>query len=46
MPSWGAPMLIGPGSIHVAHGSEERVPKKDLVDAVGYYHRIASDLLG
>ena len=24
---WGEPFLIGPGSIHVAHTLEERVPK-------------------
>lgn len=45
LPSWGTPMLIGPGSIHDAHGAEERVLKSQLVDAVGYYRRIAADLL-
>lgn len=45
LPSWGTPMLIGPGSIHDAHGAEERVSKRQLVDAVGYYRRIAADLL-
>lgn len=45
LPSWGTPMLIGPGSIHDAHGAAERVSKSQLVDAVDYYRRIASDLL-
>src|SRR5437879_8905559 len=27
--TWGQPFLIGPGSIHVAHTSEERIPKKE-----------------
>ena len=25
--AWGEPFLIGPGTIHVAHTLEERVPK-------------------
>ena len=45
MPSWGTPLLIGPGSIHVAHSATERVLKSELVDAVGYYRRIAETLL-
>ena len=42
----GRPLLIGPGSIHVAHSATERVLKSELVDAVGYYRRIAETLLG
>ncbi|MDE3261319.1 MAG: M20/M25/M40 family metallo-hydrolase [Acidobacteriota bacterium] len=45
MPSWGTPLLIGPGSIHDAHTAHEHVLKRDLVDAVGYYQRIAHELL-
>lgn len=45
MPSWGTPLLIGPGSIHDAHTAHEHVLKSDLVDAVGYYQRIAHELL-
>lgn len=37
---WGQPLLIGPGSIHVAHTLEERVPKKELTEAVELYQRI------
>ncbi|HEY3743736.1 MAG TPA: M20/M25/M40 family metallo-hydrolase [Bryobacteraceae bacterium] len=35
--AWGKPYLIGPGTIHVAHTSEERVPKDQLAAAVGMY---------
>jgi acetylornithine deacetylase len=35
--SWGQPLLLGPGSIHVAHTSEERVLKRELLDAVNLY---------
>lgn len=45
MPSWGTPLLIGPGSIHDAHTAHEHVLKSDLVDAVGYYRKIAHALL-
>jgi acetylornithine deacetylase len=34
---WGEPFLLGPGSIHVAHTPDERVPKRQLVEAVGLY---------
>ena len=36
--AWGQPYLIGPGTIHVAHTSQERVPKDQLAAAVGIYH--------
>jgi acetylornithine deacetylase len=42
---WGQPLLIGPGSIHVAHTSEERVPKAELVDAVNLYRQLVKRLL-
>ena len=35
--AWGKPMLIGPGSIHVAHTAEERIAKKELREAVEIY---------
>jgi acetylornithine deacetylase len=35
--AWGKPHLIGPGTIHVAHTSEERIPKDQLAAAVGIY---------
>jgi acetylornithine deacetylase len=43
--SWGRPFLLGPGSIHVAHTSEERVPKKELIAARGIYQQMAKTLL-
>ena len=43
--AWGKPFLFGPGSIHVAHTTEERIPKRQLIDAIKFYQRIASDLL-
>jgi len=42
--AWGQPFLIGPGSIHVAHTTEERIPKKQLVEAVGLYRRLVEQL--
>jgi len=42
--SWGKPFLFGPGSIHVAHTSEERVPKRQLLEAVEIYQRIVKQL--
>ncbi|HUB77767.1 MAG TPA: M20/M25/M40 family metallo-hydrolase [Bryobacteraceae bacterium] len=41
---WGQPFLIGPGSIHVAHTLEERVPKRELTEAVELYQRIVRQL--
>jgi acetylornithine deacetylase len=43
--AWGEPFLIGPGSIHVAHTAEERIPKKELCDAVEIYARMITQLL-
>lgn len=43
--AWGKPFLIGPGSIRVAHTAEERISKKQLIDAVEIYARIAAQLL-
>jgi acetylornithine deacetylase len=41
---WGEPFLIGPGTIHVAHTLEERVPKAQLTEAVELYQRIVKEL--
>ena len=43
--AWGKPFLIGPGSIHVAHTAEERIAKKELLEAVEIYTRMATRLL-
>ena len=44
--AWGQPYLLGPGTIHVAHTSEERVPKGQLVEAVEIYRAMVRQLLG
>ena len=43
--TWGQPLLLGPGSIHVAHTSEERIAKLDLIAAVEMYARLVKELL-
>ena len=43
--NWGEPLLLGPGSIHVAHTPHERVAKKELLEAVKLYVRVAKQLL-
>jgi len=43
--NWGNPLLLGPGSIHDAHTSEEKVAKKDLEEAVKLYVQISRKLL-
>ena len=35
--AWGEPFLLGPGSIHVAHTPDEKIGKKELLDAVDLY---------
>jgi len=42
--NWGQPLLIGPGSIHVAHTDREYVEKKQLQDGVDLYCGIAKRL--
>ena len=42
---WGKPLLIGPGSIHVAHTDSEYIEKKQLLEAIDLYARIARELL-
>jgi acetylornithine deacetylase len=42
--AWGEPFLLGPGTIHVAHTLEERVPKSQLTEAVELYQQIVKDL--
>jgi acetylornithine deacetylase len=43
--SWGEPLLIGPGSIHVAHTEGEYIEKQQLHDAIDLYCRIAEQLI-
>jgi acetylornithine deacetylase len=42
--AWGQPLLVGPGSIHVAHTNGESVEKRQLQDAVELYCSIARQL--
>lgn len=42
--NWGQPLLVGPGSIHVAHTEGEYVEKKQLADAVDLYSAIVRKL--
>jgi acetylornithine deacetylase len=43
--TWGKPLLIGPGSIDVAHTEGEYIEKRELLEAIDIYVRIATDLL-
>ena len=43
--SWGRPLLLGPGTIHVAHTLEERISKRELVEAVEMYANVVRTLL-
>ena len=42
--NWGEPLLIGPGSIHVAHTEGEFIDKQQLSDAIDLYCTIAKRL--
>ena len=42
--AWGKPFLLGPGSIHVAHTLDERIPKKEQREAVALYQRMVRQL--
>ena len=43
---WGEPLLLGPGSIHVAHTDGEYILKKQLHEAIELYCKVAKQLLG
>ena len=45
LPAWGKPLLLGPGSILVAHTKDEFVLKKDLENAVDLYVSLTRRLL-
>jgi acetylornithine deacetylase len=44
--NWGEPLLIGPGSIQVAHTEGEYIEKQQLSDAIDLYSKIAKQLAG
>lgn len=43
--NWGAPLLLGPGSITVAHTADEHVSARELHQAVDLYASLARTLL-
>ncbi|HEX8899474.1 MAG TPA: peptidase dimerization domain-containing protein, partial [Chthoniobacterales bacterium] len=42
--NWGRPLLIGPGSILVAHTDHERINKRELIEAVDLYVKLVKSL--
>jgi acetylornithine deacetylase len=44
--SWGTPLLLGPGSIHVAHTAEEHLAIDELAHAVHLYESLGRRLIG
>jgi acetylornithine deacetylase len=43
--NWGEPLLLGPGSIHVAHTPFEKLAKQELLQAVDLYVEVARRLV-
>jgi len=43
--NWGEPLLLGPGSIHVAHTPFEKLAKREIIEAVEIYIALAKQLL-
>ena len=43
---WGAPLLVGPGSINLAHTADEHIEIADMHRAVELYVKLAKTLLG
>jgi acetylornithine deacetylase len=44
--NWGEPLLLGPGSIHVAHTPQERIAKAELLAAIDLYFEVGKRLVG
>lgn len=42
--NWGEPVLLGPGSIHVAHTPDEKLSKRELLEAIDRYTEVARQL--
>ena len=42
---WGTPLLLGPGSVHVAHTAEEYIEVDELSTAIDRYAMLATHLL-
>jgi acetylornithine deacetylase len=43
--NWGEPVLLGPGSIHVAHTPHEKLAKRELFAAIEQYVAVAQQLV-
>jgi acetylornithine deacetylase len=43
--AWGTPLLLGPGSIHVAHTDREQLKIDELLAAIELYEKLVGDLL-
>ena len=43
---WGTPLLLGPGSIHVAHTDHEHVSLREMMKGIDTYVALARQLLG
>jgi acetylornithine deacetylase len=43
--AWGEPLLLGPGSIHVAHTPHEKLAKRELREAIDLYVEVARRLV-
>jgi acetylornithine deacetylase len=43
--NWGRPILMGPGSIHVAHTDHEHLAVDELATAIDLYAALATRLL-
>jgi acetylornithine deacetylase len=42
--AWGKPYLLGPGTIHEAHTSAERILKSEIQEAIQIYKRMVKEL--
>lgn len=42
--AWGEPLLLGPGSIHVAHTPDEKISKRELLESVDLYVSVVKGL--
>ena len=42
---WGVPLLVGPGSIHVAHTDEEHLAIDEMMAAISLYESLVKQLL-
>lgn len=43
--NWGEPLLLGPGSIHVAHTDGEYIDKRQLAEAIDLYGMLTKQLI-